>query len=162
MAAVVLSLTACQREKFHVNGTITEAADSMLYFENMGLDGPVIVDSVRLDEKGGFDFSEARPEAPEFYRLRIADRFIHLSIDSTETVTVSAAYPSMAYDYQVEGSENCTTIKALTQANQSLFNRVMAIQNDPSMGLDATRDSIKRVIEAYKETSSATIFTRHR
>jgi len=146
-----LLLSACGGETFHVNGHITEAADSVLYFENMGLDGPAVIDSVRLDADGAFDFSEARPEAPEFYRLRIADRYIHVSIDSTETVTVEAAYPRMAYDYKVEGSQECLTIKELTLKNQDLFRRVMAIQQSPQLGITAMRDTVKGIIEAYKD-----------
>lgn len=35
---------------------------------------------------GSFSFSGQQPEAPEFYRLRIKDQIISLSIDSTEAV----------------------------------------------------------------------------
>ena len=88
--AAVLTLSACNQKKFHINGTISEAKDSLLYLENLSLDGPVTVDSVKLDESGNFDFSENAPEAPEFYRLRIANQFISLSMHSTETIRVKA------------------------------------------------------------------------
>ena len=38
LAAIII--TSCGGKKFHVDGNITEAADSILYFENMSLDGP--------------------------------------------------------------------------------------------------------------------------
>ena len=84
LVMTALALGSCSKEKFHINGTISEAKDSVLYLENISLDGPVAIDSLKLDESGSFDFSEARPEAPEFYRLRIANQFISLSVDSTE------------------------------------------------------------------------------
>jgi hypothetical protein len=43
------ALVSCNKEGFRVEGNITEAKDSILYFENMSLDGPVVVDSVKLD-----------------------------------------------------------------------------------------------------------------
>ena len=147
----VLALSACNQEKFHIKGNISEAKDSMLYFENISLDGPVAIDSVKLGEDGSFDFSEARPEAPEFYRLRIANQFISLSVDSTETISVKAQYPTMAVGYTVEGSENCETIKELSLKNIALYNNVLAIQQNAQMGMEATNDSISKVIEAYKE-----------
>lgn len=36
-----LALTSCNNKKFHINGNITEAKDSMLYLENISLNGPV-------------------------------------------------------------------------------------------------------------------------
>ena len=147
----VLALTACNKEKFHITGNIMEAKDSMLYFENISLDGPVVIDSVKLGEDGHFDFSESRPEAPEFYRLRIANQFVSLSVDSTETITIKAQYPTMSTGYTVEGSENCETIKTLSLKNISLFNRVLALQQNTQLGIEATNDSIRKTIEAYKE-----------
>lgn len=149
-ALMVVALASCDNRKFHVDGTITEAKDSVLYFENMSLDGPVTVDSVKLDGNGTFSFSDKAPEAPEFYRLRIAGQIINLSVDSTETITVKAAYPQMATGYTVEGSAECAVIKELALKQIGLLNRVIAIESDNSIGFDATRDSVARLVEAYK------------
>ncbi len=65
---VVTAMTACSEKKFHVTGKIAQAKDSVLYFENMSLDGPQIIDSVKLDGDGGFSFDGVAPDAPEFYR----------------------------------------------------------------------------------------------
>lgn len=151
LALMAAMLTSCNNKKFHINGTVTEAKDSVLYLENMSLDGPVVVDSVKLDDKGAFSFSEKAPEAPEFYRLRIAGQIINLSIDSTETVDVKASYPSMATGYTVEGSAECATIKELALKQIDLQNRVIAVQNNPNLGYDLTRDSIGKLVAAYKE-----------
>lgn len=151
LALMAAMLTSCDNRKFHIDGTVTEAKDSVLYLENMSLDGPVVVDSVKLDDKGSFSFSEKAPDAPEFYRLRIAGQIINLSVDSTETINIKAAYPSMATGYTVEGSAECATIKELALKQIALQNRVIAVQNNPNLGYDLTRDSIGRLIEAYKD-----------
>ena len=149
-ALAAVALGSCDDRKFHVDGTISEAEDSVLYFENMSLDGPVAVDSVKLDADGAFSFSDKAPEAPEFYRLRIAGQIINLSVDSTETITVKASYPSMSTGYEVEGSPECATIKELALKQIDLMSRVMAVERDDAFGFDLTRDSIARMIEAYK------------
>ena len=151
LALMAAMLTSCDNRKFHIDGTVTEAKDSVLYLENMSLDGPVVVDSVKLDDKGSFSFSEKAPDAPEFYRLRIAGQIINLSVDSTETIKIKAAYPSMATGYTVEGSAECATIKELALKQIDLQNRVIAVQNNPNLGYDLTRDSIGRLMEAYKD-----------
>ncbi len=146
----VVTLGSCDNRKFRVDGNITDAADSVLYLENMSLDGPVAVDSAKLAADGSFSFSEKAPEAPEFYRLRIAGQIINLSVDSTETITVKASFPTMATGYTVEGSSECATIKELTLKQIDLLGRVIAVERNSALGFDQTRDSIARMIEAYK------------
>ncbi len=148
---VVTAMAACSEKKFHVTGKIAQAKDSVLYFENMSLDGPQIVDSVKLDGDGGFSFDGVAPDAPEFYRLRIAGQIINVAIDSTETVNVNAAYPSMATQYTIEGSENNLKIKELTLRQMALQAQAQAIVNNPQLGINAVEDSIFKMIDTYKD-----------
>lgn len=146
-----MTITSCGKKKFHVEGNISAAKDSTLYFENVGLNGPVTVDSVKLGEDGAFSFACNQNDAPEFYRLRIAGQIINVSIDSTETVNVKADYPTMTSAYEVSGSDNCSRIKELTTMQLALQARVNAIANDPSLGVEAVDDSVNTVVAAYKE-----------
>ena len=145
-----LAMTSCNNKKFHINGNIADAKDSMLYLENISLNGPVKIDSVKLDEDGAFAFDENAMDSitPEFYRLRIAGQSINLSIDSTETVKVKASYPTMSYQYEVEGSENCSTIKELSLKQMSLQATINSITKNPNIGVDSMNIAIGRVIES--------------
>ena len=148
-----LTLTSCNNKKFHINGNITEAKDSMLYLENISLNGPVKIDSVKLGEDGAFDFQENAMDSitPDFYRLRIANQTINLSIDSTETVTVKAAYPQMSYKYEVEGSENCNTIKELSLKQMLLQSNINGIVKNPNIGVDSVDVIVTRMLNEYKQ-----------
>lgn len=151
----VLAVASCSKNKFNVNGEITQAKDSVLYFENMSLDGPVVMDSVKLSDDGKFAFSGDGVTSPEFYRLRIANQIINLSIDSTETVTFKAQYPTMASQYEVTGSENCSKIKELALMQMGLLGQAMAIDRNPSLGVQQASDSIAKIVEKYKENVKA-------
>ena len=52
VAIAVLCLASCGEKKFHVEGSITNAKDSVLYFENIGINDITVVDSVKLDADG--------------------------------------------------------------------------------------------------------------
>lgn len=145
-----LAFTACSGEKFNVEGTIAQAKDSVLYFENMSLNGPVVIDSVRLGDDGAFSFQGNAPEAPEFYRLRIAGQIINVAIDSTESIHLKADYPTMASNYEVEGSEECAKIKELALLQMQLQARVNAVVAAPELGVKAVNDSVEGLLEAYK------------
>lgn len=148
--AAMTGVTSCNEKKFHIDGTITGAADSTLYFENMGLDGAVKIDSAKLSEDGTFAFEGTAPTAPEFYRLRIAGQFINIAVDSTETINIKAQYPQMATQYEVSGSEDCQRIKELSLMQSSLQAQVNAIASNPELGAQAVADSVSRIVEAYK------------
>lgn len=149
--AIALAMNSCNNKgKFVIEGKIANAKDSVLFLENVGLDGVTSVDSVKLTEDGSFNFKQDANTAPEFYHLRIANQIINISIDSTETVSVNAAYPSMAYKYEVKGSENCSKIQELALHQMNLQAQVNNIVNNPNLSVRASGDSIVKVVEAYK------------
>lgn len=144
------SFFSCGGENFRVEGNISGAKDSVLYFENMSLQGPVAVDSVKLGADGSFTFEDNRPESPEFYRLRIAGQIINISVDSTETIRVKAGYDDMATGYEVEGSPECQRIKELTLMQIGLQNRALRLEYEAGLGGSQARDSIEKMLYDYK------------
>lgn len=154
LAAVVLAaltVASCNNNKFTVEGQISGAKDSVLYFENVGIEGINVLDSVKLGDNGDFSFSEAATQAPEFYRLRIADQIINVSIDSTETVQIKGEYPDMASNYTVSGSDNCSKIRELALKQIDLQAKAIALQSNTELGIVKANDSIQTLIDAYKD-----------
>ena len=151
LVLAALSVASCNNNKFTVEGQIAGAKDSVLYFENVGLEGINVLDSVKLNDNGDFSFSQDANTAPEFYRLRIADQIINVSIDSTETVQVKGQYPGMASNYTVSGSENCSKIRELALKQIDLQAKAIALQSNTELGIAKANDSIQTLINAYKE-----------
>lgn len=150
IAVAVICATSCTEKKFHVSGNIADAKDSLLYFENMGLNGPVTVDSVKLGEDGSFSFDADAPKNPEFYRLRIDRQLINVAIDSTENINIKASYPTMSSQYTVVGSEECSKIKELALLQMNLQAQVNAIMQNPNIPYQKEGDSIQTIINVYK------------
>ncbi len=151
VALAALSVASCNKNQFTVEGQIAGAKDSVLYFENVSLEGINILDSVKLSDNGEFSFSQEAKTAPDFYRLRIADQIINVSIDSTETVQVKGQYPGMASNYTVSGSENCEKIRELALKQIDLQAKAIALQNNTELGIIKANDSIQTLINLYKE-----------
>ena len=112
LALVLVGLGACDNgPKFKVQGEVTGAENKTMYLEASSLEGIVLLDSVKLGGNGNFSFAEARPESPEFYRLRMDGKVINFAVDSTETVIIKAEAGKFDTDYAIEGSENNLKIK---------------------------------------------------
>lgn len=150
LALAATAVSSCSGEKFKVSGNIADAKDSTLYFENMSLNGPVAIDSIKLGADGSFTFEGETKGNPEFYRLRIDRQIINIGVDSTESISVRASYPTMSTDYHVEGSEQCAKIKQLATMQTQLQIAVNAIAQNPNVTYQKEADSIQTVIEAYK------------
>lgn len=150
-----MAITACSSGPvFQVNGEVTGADGKMIYLESSGLEGVVPLDSTKLKGNGSFSFKQPRPESPEFYRLRVEDKIIHFSIDSTETIRINAPYVDFSTAYTVEGSENNRKIKELTlkqiRLQKDVDQLLQALQNN-KIRHDAFEDSLTALLDIYKQ-----------
>ena len=155
MALAAIALGACNSEpKFKVEGEVSGADGKMLYLEASALEGIVPLDSVKLEGDGSFHFKQVRPVSPEFYRLRVDDKVINFSVDSTETVLVKAPYTDFATAYTVEGSPNSSKIKDLTLKQMKLQDNVNALLQSVQahkIGADVFEDSLASLLKNYKD-----------
>lgn len=155
VALATLTLSSCNTDpKFNVNGDVSGADGKMLYLEASGLEGVTALDSVKLKGDGAFSFKQARPESPEFYRLRVDEKVINFSVDSTETVSIKAPYVDFATGYTVEGSVNSTKMKELTLKQATLQKEVSALvqaTRSNKMSTTAFEDSLSILLKSYKD-----------
>jgi peroxiredoxin/outer membrane murein-binding lipoprotein Lpp len=155
MALAALVLSACNpAQKFEIEGNVSDAAGKVLHLEAATLQGIVPLDSVRLKASGSFSFKYPRPESPEYYRLRIENKIINFSIDSTETVSVTAPYADFSTAYTVEGSPNSTRIKELTLKQIKLQNDINALSQSVragQMGMDVYETRLATLLTDYKD-----------
>lgn len=154
-ALMALALSSCNSDpKFSVKGTVSGADGKMLYLEASRLEGIVPLDSVELKGNGSFDFKQLRPESPEFYRLRVENKVVNFSVDSTETISIEAPYADFSTAYTVEGSDNSEKIKELTLKQVCLQKDVDALvkaAQTNQLGNDVFEDSLAVLLKSYKD-----------
>ena len=159
MAAVVMiNLTACSDKKervrgandFAIEGTIGNAEGKTVYLQRVTATGTTLVDSFQLESDGRFAFYGERPKGPDIYRLELEDQFIYVSVDSIETVDITAKYPTLT-DYTVKGSDNCLKMQELANKQAALQKKVLDIEMTPDMYPGPMRDSLLTIIRAYKK-----------
>ena len=133
-----------------IEGAITEANEKTLYLDFLGVTKVNVCDSAKLDADGNFRFQVPVPECFDFYRLRIGKEVVYLSVDSTETLRVNAALPTMSVAYEVEGSEDNLMLKELVRKQGELQSNVLRVSRNagPEIGIASQR--IDTLVERYK------------
>ena len=149
--AALLGAVGCtQNQTATIEGNITEAAGKTLYLDCIGVDHVTIADSVKLKGDGAFRFSVQEPECFDFYRLRIGKELVYLSVDSTETLKVTAALPAMSVAYQVEGSEDNLMLKKLVNKQSELQHAVQTLIRNSGPEVGVTQARIDTLVQRYK------------
>ncbi|MBE6275342.1 MAG: DUF4369 domain-containing protein [Bacteroides sp.] len=150
-ALMLVGFSACDSEpKFKVQGNVTGAEDKTLYFEASGLNGIVVLDSTKLNSNGSFSFTSKSPESPEFYRLRLDEKMVNFSVDSTETVQIQSEAGKFDTGYVIEGSENNKKIKELVLLQAALQQKVDQLAQNTSMPAGIMQDSLRSMVNNYK------------
>lgn len=154
LALVVLLLSACNSgSTFTVDGRVSDADGKKLYLEASQIDGVVVLDSVKLKGDGSFKFKQPKPESPEFYRLRVDEKIINFSVDSTETVTITAPFAGFTTEYTVAGSPDSEKIKELTLKQMQLQKDMNALFKDAQssrMDNETLQTKLAELLDTYK------------
>jgi hypothetical protein len=114
---ILVGIIACKNNtKFHVSGTVKDAAGQTLYLEHNGLSKISVLDSVKLGENGEFSFKSIRPEYPDFYNLKLNSKVITFAVDSCEDIVFAANETNFSTNYTVKGSETSSQILQLRKS----------------------------------------------
>lgn len=150
LALVLVGMSACENgPKFKVQGEVADAENKTIYLEASGLEGIVLLDSVKLKANGNFSLAGARPEIPEFYRLRMDGKVINFVVDSTETVSIKAEAAKFDTDYTIDGAESNQKIKELVLLQAELQQKVDKLsQSKLPAGIAQTQ--LATLINEYK------------
>lgn len=150
-----LLVSSCHRDEFHIKGHIAGSEGKTLYFEAVQLTGTELLDSARLSADGTFAFAAPRTPYPEFYRLRLDNSYIHLAVDSTETITVEIPGLPIAADYRVSGSDESEKIRHIAAAGNALKGAIEKASRQRITSTDQQRrilEGLQDEVRRYKDT----------
>ncbi|MBS3770533.1 MAG: DUF4369 domain-containing protein [Bacteroidales bacterium] len=107
----VLTFACTNENKFTVEGSIEDAEQQKVYFEEKEVSGTKVLDSASLGGSGRFKFS-GTTEYPKFYNLTLDGKFVTLLIKPGEEVTFQTNANNF-YNYTIEGSPGSKKVKKL-------------------------------------------------
>ncbi|GAB6011073.1 thioredoxin-like domain-containing protein [Viscerimonas tarda] len=161
----VVALLSCSKQPaFTVTGKISDIqSDTLyLYLEKRDFNASVILDSVKLDRDGAFVFNAPSPEYPDLYILRLGNQAINLSVDSIETITVNASQNGFALDYNIEGSDNSSSMKDVALSRNKLQQTIVELREkylNKSISASEYQAGLEEAVENYKSVVKKLILT---
>lgn len=104
-------LTSCSSNEVNITGRFVGTNAKMVYLEKSSTLEQTIIDSVRLDGNGDFQFTlKDAPSTPSLYHIIHDGHRIPLLLTSGEKVEINAA-GNIAHTYQITGSEESILLK---------------------------------------------------
>ena len=149
-------------DHFIVKGTVKDGNNKMLYLENVAAAKVIVLDSLKLGKNGSYKFKQKRPEAPDFYRLRLNHQLINFVIDSAETVTIDSDTLQFAKSYSVEGSTESEKVKTLTLLQlktSEAYNQLQNQYRSQSITADEYKQKVTACVEDYKNEAKNYIYS---
>lgn len=157
----LLLLAACgHKNEFTLSGTLTGGEGKMVYLEELTPEGPLFIDSIRLDKKGAFSYRYRMPYE-SYYNLHVSENdYVVLLPQGGEKIRISGDYSQLDRTYDVSGSpessllwqlqkysnmgaETLTEIIALDQRNKT------TLSGQDSLAAREVTDSLFR--DAFKD-----------
>ena len=149
---VTIILFAACTPKSNINGTITDAEGKTIYLEHTGLTATTLLDSAKLDAKGGFNFAVETPRYPDFYRVRIGGQSVVFAIDSATTEISITGSAKDLNNVSISGSETSLDIQRLRNSNFEL--QRVAIEGDTA--------KVAQMLTAHKRLSQEIVLANPR
>ncbi len=161
--SVCLLMLSCAQKSFKVEGRIEHAAGETLVLEHSGIVRIEAIDSVKIAKDGTYAIKADRPEYPDFYRIRIKNKSITFSVDSTETIIISGDYNNLSTGYTVENSQASELIRQLRVSLIKIQNELHALDTVKS-GMER-EEKVTRIfddLERHKELARKIIMENPR
>lgn len=153
-AVLLLAIASCSDSEpgITIKGEVKNAGGKMLYLAHSGIKGMTLLDSVKLDESGEFEFHRPKLESFEFYHIGIRNEgSIIIVAEGEETITINADAKKMGEAYTITGSEESKKIQKINGKMAELEKEIARMVENTTPERMKTLDRIDSLIAVYKE-----------
>jgi thiol-disulfide isomerase/thioredoxin len=165
---ILVLLLSCNGEKstFKISGNLDKGEGMMIYLKEMTSTEMIPVDSILINDAGGFELNGTLPEN-RFYAIHTQpESFIYILAGKGDKITIEGDAQALTSTYTVSGSEDSRLIRELTAEQNKVLARIYQLNRiftdsvhspdfmEIKVGLDSVYDGI---LEAYREYTFAFI-----
>ena len=115
--ALALTMASCHKDTFTISGTIDGGAGKTVWLEEIAPDGPLFIDSIRLDDRGRFKYTYRMPYRSMYNLHTTDDNFIVTLPDYGEHLKVDGKWENLSMTYTIGGSAESELLWELQQVS---------------------------------------------
>jgi len=139
-----------QNSNSKIQGKLSNSSGEIVSLVDVNSSQVKTIDSVKVDEKGQFTFKKNVPEKG-FYIIQIStSNYATIIADSSEKIFLEGDAKNLRDSYKVSGSKDSEVFLKFNDYTQGKFKTMEALRTK--------EDSIRRVYEAYMNTSPDSLF----
>jgi peroxiredoxin len=162
----MLSISACSKNKLKITGTIENAGQAVLYFDEVDVYNTIPVDSIKLSKNGRFSFKTGL-SAAGFYELRLSpEKVIVLFPKPGDHITINADAKDLPKSVKVEGSHDTEQISKLitmlaeTRDKLDSIGQIHENTSDDSLKVRLNKE-YQELLEGHRKVSIAYILAHY-
>ncbi|MCR5589787.1 MAG: DUF4369 domain-containing protein [Bacteroidales bacterium] len=110
-----LLFAGCKHDTFTISGTIDGGAGKTLWLEEIAPEGPLFIDSIKVDSKGHFKYTYKMPYRSLYNLHTTENNYVVTLPDYGEKVVVNGQWDNLSLTYSVEGSPESALLWQLQQ-----------------------------------------------
>jgi peroxiredoxin len=150
---ILIIISSCnQKNKFHIEGNLTDLNDTTVYLNHMGVNSIETIDSTKTGNNGEFKIS-GETEYPRFYQLAISDNnFLTLLIKPGEDVNIQTSSDQLI-NYTVEGSPGSKKVQLLDSRLRNTKKRLDSLTREykKAEALKASEERLEEINQEYRD-----------
>ena len=143
---LLLMGTACDHNRFHVDGEIAGASDKAYAIEYAENGVWVVLDSVHTDSKGKFSYAHDKNAYPQIYRLTsdAGKHSIFFAVEGAETIKIDAK-DSLFTQYSLTGNDLSISMQMI-DAQANVLSQSVSSADYQSKVADFRKGLVQKVI----------------
>ena len=156
LTGILVLLLSCNGEKstFKISGNLDNGEGMMIYLKEMTSTEMIPVDSILINDAGGFELNGTLPEN-RFYAIHTQpESFIYILAGKGDKITIEGDAQALTSTYTVSGSEDSRLIRELTSEQNKVLARIYQLNRiftdsvhspdfmEIKVGLDSVYDCI--------------------
>ncbi len=142
------------KEKFSVEGSVSNAKEQMLYLEEVGTGSVLSLDSIKLDKDGKFSFQHEGNRYPMFYRLRLGKSTIPFTADSLTHIKLEANGQAFFPNYKlIEADQYNYQIRDIALYRYEKDRKIDSLvkeYNSANLSLTEVQEAVEKEVQELK------------
>ena len=152
-SGIILLVASCkpkdEKKEGSISGTLSNAANTMIYLEQIDDQGEHVLDSTKTDATGNFRLGNKATEDLYYVVRTDPGNLIFLLLNGKEDIEITGDAKNIEPTYTIKGSTDCELIKALKTYDRNLSDSLNLVYSNIRETSPQEKDSVGASLQKF-------------